>query len=277
MALSDIISLDLARRLDALGVEDFSAIVKAASVGFGPAKLKQGVSAIARGESPDLPAGLGQAKPLNIIAWSFCTDHGQYADTYGLSVARAAELKDQLRKDPEPALAEIRSVVSARLAARGSQRPVVVLRDGIPGVHAGDHPPTRPRQGGVDLKKEIVQNGALYGMYKFVAEDTGRAGNLRFRVPLGSGLFAVFPNKAGAIDVARLCRVNGRSHPSIVDHVAFWRDNKAPVFGDDIPERVTFDGRLKPGEQPPPDPISLAVSKGPADKTGGTPPRQSPV
>jgi len=274
MALNDIISVDLAKRLDALGIDDLSAVIQAASVGFGPAKLKQGVSAIARGERPDLPSGLGQAKPLHIIAWSFCSDHGQYADTYGMSVARAAELKDQLKRDPEPALAEIRSVVAARLAVKGSQRPVVVSNDGIPGVASTEHPKTRPRQGGVDLKQEIIKNGALYGMYKFTAEDSGRPGNLHFRVRLGGGLYAVFPNKSGAVDVARLCRVNGRGYPPIVDHVAFWRDGKSPLFGADIPEKVTFDGRLKPGEASPPDPVSVArTAAPPTSDEGATPGR----
>jgi hypothetical protein len=263
MALNDIIPLDLGKRLDVLGVDDFAAIIQAASVGFGPSKLKQGVSAIARGERPDLPSGLGQAKPLHIVAWSFCSDHGQYADTYGMSVARAAELKDQLKRDPEPALAEIRSVVTARLAAKGSQRPVIVVNDGIPGASSSEHPKTRPKQGGVDLKKEIIKNGALYGMYKFTAEDSGRPGNLHFKVRLGGGLYAVFPNKSGAVDAARLCRVNGRGYPPIVDHIAFWREGKNPLFGADIPEKATFDGRLKPGETPPEDPVSVARTASP--------------
>jgi len=269
MALNDIIGSDLAKRLDALGIDDFSAIIQAASVGFGPAKLKQGVSAIARGERPDLPAGLGQAKPLHIIAWSFCSDHGQYADTYGMSVARAAELKDQLRRDPEPAIAEIRTVVAARLAAKGSQRPIVVVHDGIPGAASAESTSAQAQQGGVNLKKEIVKNGALYGMYKFVAEDSGRPGNLHFRVRLGGGFWAVFPNKQGAVDVARLCRVHGRGHPPIVDRVAFWVNGKAPLFGADIPEKFTFDGRLKPGEESPPDPV-------PSSRTVASPESGSP-
>lgn len=264
MSLSDIISTDLASALADLSVADFTALVKAASVGFGPSKLKAGVDAIHRGDEVPLPSGLGQAGSLKIVAWSFCSDHGQFADTYGVSVARAAELKHQLRYTPDDAIAEIRKIVTDALEKKGSLRPVVILRDGIPGSGTTDHSGPRSAQLKSDLKKEIKSRGTLYGMYKFVAEDSGRQGDLHFRVRLGAGLWATAASKSSAIDVARICRVNGRSHELVADRVCFWRDGKAPVFGVDIPESVTFDGKLKPGQALPADPVSKARTEAPS-------------
>jgi hypothetical protein len=272
MSLNTIISKELASALAELKVDDITAIVRAGAAGLDPASLYAGVRAVARGEDVPLPTTGGSPRPLTINAWSFVFDHGQYHDTYGLDGAAAGRLKDLLRTDAEAALEEITAVVTKSLRQRGSQRAVRVTKDGMPGGGTTDHTPAAPgRQGGAELKAAIRLSPALYGMYDFVAEDTDRPGPDHFRVPLGGGLYATFSNKRGAIDVARLCRVNGRTHPLCEGRVKFWMEGRPPVAGPDIPERVTFDGRLGPNERPPPNPSAKA-------KTEVAPrePRQSP-
>jgi len=121
--------------------------------------------------------------------------------------------------------------------------------------------------GHADFKDEIKLSPQIYGMYKFAAVDTGRPGALRFKVELGSGLYSLFQNKQGAIDIARICRVHGRDYEPIRGHIAFWRDGYTPLFDEDIPEKVKFSGKLKPGAKPPANPITK-------DKTVASPPSE---
>lgn len=254
MSLNEIVSDDVAARLEGLEVGDYAIIIKAASVGLTAQRLFEGVRAINNGDAYELPGKLGTPRPLVINAWSFVNDKGQYRDTYGLSDAVAGTLKGQMRDDPDSAIAEITRVVSERLRMRQSPRPVRVSRDGMPGSAPGGDQ-QHQGQGGVDFKTEIKRQAALYGMYTFVAEDTGRTGPYRFRVPLGACLYAVFQNKRGAVDVARITRVHGRSYALVEPYVAFWRNGKPPLFGKDIPDKVKFYGVLKPGEASPADPV----------------------
>lgn len=254
MALNDIVSKDLATRLSDVTESDLVVLVKALSLGFSPGDLHSAVSRIAHDEFVPLPTGFGAPRPLKINAWSFANDRGQYAGTYGLSDAEAGRLRGVLRDDPSTGVAEINAIVSKALQERGSNRPVSVSSEGMPGPPRIGNQPTPGRQGGADLKAEIAKNPSVYGMYDFDVVDTGRPGPYRFKVSLGSGLYAVSPSKRGAIDVARICRVKGRHEPIIAGRVVFWRDGKAPVADPDIPEKITFDGRLRPGEKQPAEP-----------------------
>jgi hypothetical protein len=260
MSLNDSLSKEVAERLSRLTPDDLLALVRSLSLGFPPGELHAAIVRVSKGEVVPVGSALGAPRPLTISAWSFVNDHGQFADTYGLSDGRAGELKGLLRTNPDAGVSEVTAVVTAALARRGSNRPVRVTRDGMPGAGKTDHRSAPGAQGGADLKKEITQNPTLYGMYKFEAEDTGRPGPYRYRVRLGSGLYAVFPSKQGAVDVAKICRVKGRDDPAIAGRVVFWRDGKPPLAGSDIPEKVTFDGRARPGEPLIPEPVSTSAT-----------------
>jgi len=257
MSLSDIISGELAEKLSALSVDDFKAIARAGSLQMGPQALYEGVRTLATGGGPTLPGGGGAPRPLVIQAWSFVKDHGQYHDTYGLSSARAGELTDLLRSDQDKARAEITSVVTAALRQKGSPRPVTVTLQGMPGAPSTDHS-LRPGSGPARaaLKAEIRREPAFYGMYTFSVEDTGRSGAQHFRVSLGGGLYATSTSKQGAIDAARICRRHGRRHELIAPMICFWLKGKEPLYGDSIPEKVTFGGILAPNDTPPSDPVA---------------------
>jgi len=260
MSLNDSMSQETAKRLSVMTSEDLITLVKSLSLGFQPTELHSAIGRVSNGEVVPVGSKLGTPRPLTINAWSFVNDHGQFSDTYGLTDGAAGELKGKLRTAPDDAVKEITAIVSAALAKRGSNRPVLVTRDGMPGSGKTDHKPAPSQQGGADLKMEIAQNPTLYGMYAFDAEDTGRPGPYRFRVRLGSGLYAVFPSKKGAIDVARICRVKGRDDPAIAGRVVFWRDGKPPLTGPDIPDKIAFDGRQKPDEPLIPEPVSSAAT-----------------
>lgn len=258
MSLNDAVPVATAKRLADLQVSDLEVLVKALSLGFSPADLHAGLVRVADSENVNLPATLGAPRQLKINAWSFVNDHGQYADTYGLSDSEAGRLKGLLRDNTDTGISEIQSIVANSLAKRGSNRPVHVSRQGMPGTSRTDPRSQQGAQGSTDLKAEISQNPTLYGMYDFFAEDTGRPGPHRFSVQLGGGLYALHQSKKGAIDVARICRVNGRDYGPIAGRVAFWRSGKAPLFGSDIPDKADFTGILKPGEEAPADPVSKA-------------------
>jgi len=267
MSLNDAMSADTAKKIEELDVADIVALVRCLSLGFGPEELHAGAERVAAGEIVPVPSRLGLPNPLKINAWSFVNDHGQYADTYGLTDAEAGTLKGLLRTDVEKGIAEITRVVTAALTKRGSNKPVAVSRDGMPGAGKTDHHPAPGKQGGTDLTAEITRNPTLYGMYKFAVEDTGRAGPLRYRVRLGNGLYATFPSKRGAIDVARICAVNGRNYEVIAGRVVFWRNGKTPVSGPDIPSKVP-DGKSAPGEALAPDPVDKADTVAPGNGKG---------
>nr|QKK35416.1 putative PAS-rich protein [Erysiphe necator associated polymycovirus 4] len=260
MSLSDVISPEVLGRLSALSLEDYEVLASVTSLGYRPGELYLAVSALADGKDVKLPEGGGQPRPLTINAWSFVSDKGQYHDTYGLSSARAGEIKDLLREDREAARAAIVEVVSARLRTRGSNKPLHVSFDGMPGGAGGDKSQSQGRRPGADLKREIAGDSSRYGQYSFVAEDTDRSGAMRFKVPLGAGLWATYQNKTGAIDVARITRVKGRDHPLVVDHVYFWRSGKTPLRGADIPEKIRFNGILAPSAPMPPNPVDKAAT-----------------
>lgn len=264
MSLSDVISKELADALSGLSVSDFQALARAGSLGLSPSALRAGVQAIERGDEAPLPPGGGQPRPLVIQAWSFVKDKGQYHDTYGLSSAKAGELTDLLFSDREKGLAEITSIVTAALRQRGSKRPIRVTAAGLPG--ASDVEGAAPAAGGSDrlaLKDEIRRDPATYGLYQFLAEDTGRSGGERFRVGLGGGLYACHQSKVGAVDVARICRKHGRDFPLIHDHIVFWMEGMNPVRGDAIPSRITYSGVLPPNGEPPADPVARAKTSSP--------------
>jgi len=263
MSLNDVFDVATAARVAQLERSDVDLIIKAAALGMKADAVYDGAVAIADGQVVELPKNLGAPRPVTINAWSFVNDRGQYHATYGLTDVKAAELKTLLRDSTDEGLKQIHDLVSAALRKRGSERPVAVSRDGMPGSSGAAQLPGPGRQGGATLKAEIIRNPQLYGMYKFEAVDSGRPGPMRFKVALGAGLYATFPNKSGAIDVARICRVNGRDYPVIAGRVAFWREGKAPLTGGDIPESVKFDGKLGPGEQPPAEPVSKAATEAP--------------
>jgi len=270
--LNDFISVELAMKALSLSTEELAAIVQATSVGFQPANLPTALKTISDGGVVALPSTLGQARPLTIHAKSFVNDPGQYRDTYGLTVAQAADLREKLETEPDEAVDDIRKIVTAALQKRGSNKPVRITRHGD-GTNAADTSFLPPDDAyNKQLKVEIRANSAIYGMYKFDAVDTGRGDDLRYKVKLGAGLYAVFKNKAGAVDIARITRVKGRDHPIVSSKIAFWRDGKAPLFGADIPEAVTFDGKLSPNDALPPDPVSKAQTELPLRGSGQAPP-----
>jgi len=270
MSLNDIISAALLDKLTELKVEHINAIVKASAAGFKSEALVQGLRSLKEGAVVPTPSTLGQAKPLVINAWSFCSDRGQYAETYGISTSRAGEIKDLLRLDVDKGIAEVTKIVTDHQARKGSIKPILVTRVGIPGQVAGSDPDAGAQRAGADLKAEIRRNGNIYGMHKFDAVDTGREGNLHFACNLGAGLRACFSNKAGAVSVARICRVKGRHDPLIVPYIVFWPHGKNPRVGADIPSSITYDGKLKPGEKILPEPADKAKTEAPRKASATT-------
>jgi len=255
MSLNDALSVEAATRLSDVTSEDLLVLVKALSLGLTPTELHAAITRVANGEVVALSAKLGAPRPLTINAWSWASDPGQYKDTYGVTDSEAGRLRGLLRDAAEEGIAEITKIVTDTLRQRGSNKPVRVSREGLPGAGPGDHKSAPSGKAGDDLKAEIAKSPSIYGMYSFEATDTGRPGPYRFRVRLGSGLYAVFQSKRGAIDVARICRVKGRFDESIAGRVVFWREGRAPLAGPDIPAKIRFDGRLKPGEEAPVDPV----------------------
>ncbi|QRF54816.1 hypothetical protein [Beauveria bassiana polymycovirus 4] len=261
MSLHDVISKDVAVRLAELEKGDLELVLKVASLGLSSSQIWEGALALSEDREYALPRKLGGPRPITINAWSFVNDRGQYHDTYGLTDARAGELKTLLRGETDQGVTEITAVVSSALQKKGSNRPVRVVRDGMPGSGKADGAPGPGKQTGDDLKVEIAQHPQIYGMYNFEVEDTGRPGPLRFRCHLGHSLYACFPNKRGAIDVARICRVQGRRHAAVDGRVYFWMDGKSPLGGADIPEKVSFDGKLLPLADVPPKAVSKAATE----------------
>jgi len=275
MSLNGVIDEELAERLAGLSTEDFAAIARAGSLGLSPTQLRAGVQTILNGDVSDLPSGGGQPKPLIVQAWSFARDKGQYHDTYGLSSAQAGELTDLLRANAEEAVKKITEIVTTHLRTKGSNRPVQVNLAGLPSSTHAPQAVNGGRTGRGVLKDEIRQDPAFFGLFQsFVVEDTGRTGSERFRVRLGGGLYATHPSKQGAIDTARVCRKHGRHHDLVAGSVAFWLEGKPPQYGDSIPAKVTFDGKLPPNGNVPADPVvkDKTVAQ-PAD--GSTPPQRS--
>nr|WBL45230.1 putative PAS-rich protein [Metarhizium brunneum polymycovirus 1] len=133
MSLNGIVSKDLAEKLADLSVDDFVALTKASSLGFNPCSLHTAVQGIARDEDVALPEPSIGPHPLVVQAWSFVKDHGQYHDTYGLSSSAAGELLDLLKTDADKGVAEIQRIVTEALRRKGSNRAVVVNRNGMPG------------------------------------------------------------------------------------------------------------------------------------------------
>lgn len=267
MSVTNVVTRECAQRLADLTLGDFEAIVRVGSLGLNPQQILDSVAAVNRGEDPQLPENSGAPKPLKINAWSFLKDHGQFSDTYGMTSAEAGAMLDLLASDADKALADIAALVTAQLRKRGSLRPVVVSREGMPAPrHADAGTPAPGRQGGYELKEEIKRNPTVYGMYHFEAEPTGSVGPQAFRCRLGGGLYSTFPSKKGAVDVAKICRVNGRDHPLCAGRVAFWLQGKPPMYGDYIPEKVTFDGRLAVGVDPPADPAVKAKTEAPSPR-----------
>lgn len=264
MSLSDVVVGDALQRLSALKLEDFTVIASATSLGYKPEGLFQAVRSLKDGQAVELPRGGGQPKPLTINAWSFVNDREQYHGTYLLPSTRAIEIKELLLKDREAAKAAILEVVSARIAARGSNKEPRVSFDGMPGSAGGADNTARVTHVGADLCEEIKKDSARYGQYKFKPEDTDRTGSLRFKVPLGMGLYATYQNKRGAVNVARIVRVKGRFDELVVEHVHFWMPGKPWLSGSDIPEKVTFDGKLAPSQQAPANPVPSAKTESPS-------------
>lgn len=255
MSLNDALPVSTAGRLSALEKDDYAAIVHAASLGLSPEDIVRGVAAINRGEIYDLPTGLGSPRPITINAWSFVNDPGQYRDTYHLSDAEAGALRGRLRTSPDEVIEEITTIVSRRLQSRGSNRPVTVSRAGMPTKAGGGGGGANAGAPKGELKQVILQNPTLFGFYTFTAEDTGRTGSMRFSVSLGGGLYSFGKSKVEAVDAARICRAHGRYHDVLAGRIFFCRTGKPPVTGNDIPEKVTFDGRLAPGDPAPPEPV----------------------
>lgn len=259
MSLSSIVTEEVLQRLSQLQVEDYDSIASLFSVGYAPHALAEAVASAAGGRDPQLPMNGGQPRALKINAWSFCSDQGQYHDTYGLSSSRAAEIKDLLRADAEAGRREIQEIVSTRLRIRGSTRPVTVSFDGMP----GSAPRTGANQSseqGADLKREIARDSARYGQYRFTPEDTERPGMFRFRIHLGRGLYATYQNKSGVINVARIARVHGRYHELVRGLIYFMVNDGDFKFGGDVPSRIEFDGILQPGADVPRAPSPKAAT-----------------
>lgn len=267
MAVSNIVSKDLAAKLSELSLGDFKALTQAGSLGLTPDDLCEHVHAINSGGNPEFPRGVGRPKPIKVLAWSFVNDRAQYHDTYGLETTRAAELKDMLLAETDKGVAEITRVVTEVVRRRGSTKPVAVLTTGLPGTPGTGAGVSQA--GGVGrgaLKDQIRQKPAQYGLYSFTAEDTGRTGSTRFRCGLGGGFYSTHPSKQGAVDIAKIARVEGRDFPLIADRVAFWLDGSKPLFGDDIPTKAVFSCQLPPHEPAPADPVIAPKTVAPAPR-----------
>nr|QVU39980.1 hypothetical protein [Magnaporthe oryzae polymycovirus 1] len=256
MSLNDSVSAATAKSLTQHSPEVFNTFARLVTLGFSPPELRAALVRVANGEEVPLPGNLGRPRPLTINAWSFCVDRGQYADTYGLDDAEAGRLKGVLRTNADDGVAEITKLVTDKLRVSGSSRAVHVTKSGMPQSVVTGSGLKPGKQGGADLKTVILTNPALFGMYTFAPTDSGVPGPLRYRCRIGSGLYACFPSKRGAIDVARICRVHGRDHEAIAGRVYFIREGKAPLTGADIPEKVKFDGKLRPDEPVPADPVN---------------------
>lgn len=259
MSLSEVISVALAEKLGAFSIGELTALAQANSLGFGPKALHAAARQIAQGAVVDIPGALGSAKPVVIMAWSFVRDPVQYSQTYGLTAAEAEDLRGQLITNRDVAVQRITDVVTVHHRNRNSGRPVDVRTEGIPGARVQEGAVSAPARARREMLSELIRaNGALYGVYSFDAEATGRPDAQAFRVRLGGGLYATAAGKKEAIMAARICRVRGRHDAKIAQYIAFWLENDVPRYGVDIPEKVTFDGRLSAGAALPEDPVKKA-------------------
>jgi len=262
MPVSDFVTPELAAKLANVTPDEYSNLVKLTSLGMTPSQVIEAVQALNAGNDPELPTTGGRPKVLTIQAWSWLNDPAQYRDTWGCTTAEAAALKDKFETDADAAVKELTDLLNTKNRSRGSTRPIAVTTANSPGGGSPGQPgnPGAGKAMRAALKDHIRTNPVLFGSYNFTAEDTGFPGNMRFRVRLGGGLYAVAPSKTAAVDVARIARVEGRRHPLVTDHVVFWLEGKPPLVGSHIPEKVTFDGKLRPNDAAPADPT-------PKDKT----------
>jgi len=258
MSVSDFISRDLAGKLASLTADEYSSLVKLGSLGMTPRQVIEAVQAVNAGSDPELPATGGKPKVLTVQIWSWFNDPAQYRETWGCQSAEVAALKDLYATDPEACVKKLTDLLNTKNRARGSTRPVTITTANSPGsglagqsVNPGAGQAVRKA-----LKEHIKTSPILFGAYNFEAEDTGLAGKLKFRVSLGGGLYATGSSKVAAVDTARICRVEGRRFPLISDSVVLWLEGKPPVPGTHIPDKVTFDGKLRPNDAPPADPVA---------------------
>jgi hypothetical protein len=259
MLAKALITKDQATRLFELDSSDYEVVIKLASLGLKASAVEKYVTEVFNERPPPSIDVSGAPKPVRIVAWSFVKDRGQYNGTYGLSAAEAGDLTELLLSDRDAAIAKITTIVSDKLRRSGSQKPVVVLSDGIPSVNSrGKHTPPSNDGGLRLLSEEIRTNSGVYGSYKFAPEKTGKLGDQAFRVPLGGGLYIFAQSKKLAVAAARVTRVKGRSDPIVVSLVGFSLAGASPKFGTDIPSKILFDGRLGPQDTPPKEPEAKA-------------------
>jgi len=258
MSLGDAFNKEVLERLAGLQLDDLKAVASAITLGYNPTGLHTALQAYHGGVDPELPKAAGQPRPIVVNAWSFVNDKAQHHGVFGVTPARASELKELLMSDRDKAVKEIEAIVSAHQQRKGSNKGVLVTLNGMPGDRQGAGA-SESSSLGSQLKREIDTNGSRYGRYKFEAKATPLGGPKAFSVPLGGGFSAFFANKRGAVDVARIARVRGRHYPLIAGYVGFYvPGNSAPLFGSQIPEKATWDCTLGPDEDFPPAPTSKA-------------------
>lgn len=264
---TELIPAHLAESITAGGVEMVSCIIRLTSLGQSPQTIVEQAAVKARGGQPTFALPSGAPKPLTINAWSFVRDEQQYAGTYGMTAARATEIRELLRTDSNEAVSQITQIVSAQLRASGSHRAVTVSLSGAPRAATQQGAPlANASDGGLRaLKQRVAANSALCGQYAFTAIETGRGHDEAYRVDLGGALSAVGQSKALAQTAARLIRISGRHDPQLSRYARCVVGARF-VGPNNIPDSV-WDGRLGPFEQPPPNP---PVREG-GSTLGGTP------
>nr|QVU39973.1 hypothetical protein [Magnaporthe oryzae polymycovirus 2] len=263
MSLSSAFNSDVLSRLANLSLDDLKTVHGAVTHGYTAGTFFEALQAHKQGRDPELPSIRVQPRPLVINAWSFVNDRAQYNGVYGLSAAEATDLREQILSDRKAGFERIEKIVGDRLRQKGSNKGVSVSEAGMPGESsgpgAGDRSPVAR-----ELKKEIAAHGARYGRYKFVASETVLGGPHAFVVNLGGGFGAYFANKRGAIDVARIARVQGREFELIQGYVGFLPPGETnPQFGKAINPKATWDCKLGPDDKAPPAPTPKATTAAP--------------
>jgi len=234
--------------LRALSPSEVDIIVKMCAAGVRPADIPA-VLAYEPADPDAVPAPTPTKVGTVVVqAYSFVRDPGQYAATYGLTSARAAELRDLLASDSEKAQEEIRAIVAKRLRDRGSPKVAHVVLGAAP-----SNPEAKAfgRVADAEALALFAKAGgyqAQVGAYDFDVEETGRKGRVAFRVRLGAGLAAVGHNRRVALCAARLVRVLGRHDPVLAPYIAQFAGGEA-TFGEDVEADIP-DGRGPPKWRP---------------------------
>lgn len=237
--MSGLFSQEDAAAIVAFGADRIQMLARLTGSGLGPAAIVAHAKALLDGEDTVPELALGKPKTLVIQAYSFLRDVSQYRSLYGMTDERAAQLRVLYDTDRPACLEEIERVVSEKLRAKNSQKPVLVTEAGQPGSAPEGAGPLVLSSGRLKtLKAEIASRSAVYGMYVFEAVPTSRELAQAFSADLGWNCFVLGQSKELVKAAARIVRVKGRLDPSVMDYVHYIDREYHALNGTDIPENV---------------------------------------